>query len=431
MEAVICGSCGRPRAGSTSICNCVPTWFWTEPDVEQAVEQHDAAAVIRLLRRRIRSLTQEHIGLMCDLSQSTISRIESGRSLEGARARHALKGMGAPAPGRASQQPAPALTPTGELVALREIVSSYDLPQDGPVRSLDHLQRCVSGVIQDRLNSRYSRLLHTLPDLLAELTRALYTHGGTRRAQAAALLVQAYRAADAIADKNGLHDLSASLIHIMRWAAEQAEDASVQAAVTYVRAQTFFTTRNFELGRHMLEKTAQQLDPASAHAQAAYGALHMRAAVLAARSGNLQQGRDHLAEARDAAKRTEEGVYAGTAFGPGSVRIHEVTLAVDAGEPVDALAAAAGWTPPQQIPAERRSHFFVDLARAQADIGQYELALEALQTAWRTAPEHLRVHPQARQLLGRLTHRPGHERHAALAFIAAAGIPSGGLDRTQ
>ncbi|NKY96735.1 helix-turn-helix domain-containing protein [Nocardiopsis dassonvillei subsp. albirubida] len=433
MGTASCANCGRPHQASVSACACIPVWFWAEPDVTHAVERGEAAEVIRLLRRRVRGLTQEHIGTMCDLSQSTISRVESGRDLEGTRAQRVLEGLGAPTvdvTGEDAAHPVPVPPATGtdvvadtRLAALRRTVHTYDLPEDGPIRPLGQLRRYVAAVVQDRLNSRYERLLDLLPTLLPELTRALHTHHGTQRAHAARLLVQTYRAADAIADKRGLHDLSAHLIHIMRWAAAQTDDETVQAMVAYVRAETFFTTHSFELGRRHLDTTADRLTLASPHAQATYGALHMRAAVLAARGGDLDQGRDHLAEARQAAASTAEGVYAGTAFGPASVRIHEVTLAVDSGEPVDALAAAAGWTPPLTLPAERRSHFYVDLARAQAGTGRPELALSALESAWQTAPEHTRVHPQVYGLLTDLVRGPSRQRSAATAFAITAGIP--------
>lgn len=120
----------------------------------------------------------------------------------------------------------------------------------------------------------------------------------------------------------------------------------------------------------------------------------MRAAVTAARAGLADRAQDHLVEARTVAARVEEGIYHGTAFGPGSVRIHEVTLALDLDAPEVALAAAAGWVPPRHLPAERRSHFYVDIGRAQFRIGRHEAVLDAFDIAHTIAPEHIRAHPR-------------------------------------
>jgi hypothetical protein len=86
--------------------------------------------------------------------------------------------------------------------------------------------------------------------------------------------------------------------------------------------------------------------------------------------------------------------HRGTAFGAASVRIHDVTLALKLGDPGGALASSAGWVPPATLPAERRSHFYIDLAQAQLDTGRPDNALEALHTARAIAPEHVRAHPR-------------------------------------
>src|SRR5439155_20119204 len=129
---------------------------------------------------------------------------------------------------------------------------------------------------------------------------------------------------------------------------------------------------------------------------------HMRAAVLAARSGQAAQARDHLIEAHCWAARVPEGAYNGTVFGHASVQIHEVALAVDIGDPDAALSLVARWTPPGDLPAERRSHFYIEVARANSRVGARDRALEALVTARTVAPEHVRDHPQVHQVLGEL-----------------------------
>jgi transcriptional regulator with XRE-family HTH domain len=216
------------------------------------------------------------------------------------------------------------------LPALRRALDSYDLPLDGPVRPLGELQRAVAHITRMRLESNYKRLAVVIPPFLAELHRALYIQVGQRRAEAAGVLAQAYRAADAIADKFGLFDLSARIIGLMTWAARESGDELTMAAAAYVRGEIFFASSDFETGRRLLAHAAERLLPGStAPASAAYGALHMRAAVLAARAGQLATADDHFSEARLIAEHGPESVYHGTAFGPGSVLIHQVTLAVD------------------------------------------------------------------------------------------------------
>jgi transcriptional regulator with XRE-family HTH domain len=294
----------------------------------------------------------------------------------------------------------------GAVSELRRLLDVYDLPADGPTRPLEELKRAVAQLTWWRLNSEYVRIAECLPMLVPELTRGLFLHDGAVRSTLAGLLAQTYRAADAIADKFGFHDLSARIIQVVRWAAEESGDPLTVATASYVRAQTFFVTDQLDAGRRFLERAADQLTPGSSiEASAAYGALHMRAAVTAARAGMTDRAREHVTEAYSVARNVPDGVYTGTAFGPSSVRIHEVTLALDMDDVSTAMAAAAGWVPPHAVPAERRSHYYVDIARAQLLAGRPDSAMDALRTARLAAPQHIRVQPQVHVLSEKLSAR--------------------------
>lgn len=307
---------------------------------------------------------------------------------------------------------------------LRRLADLYDVPDDGAVRPIAELERCVAHVVDRRLNSDYRRLTDILPELLPELTRAMLDDRGHDRERVAGLLVQSWRAADAVASKLGLNDLSARLIHVMGWAAGWAgDDGLSQAATSYVRAETFLTNGEPRAGQLMLERAAARLCPESSEqARAQYGALHMRAALTAGRAGMREQAAEHLREARSMAERVNEGVWEGTAFGPASVRIHEVSTALDLDRPQVALAAARAWSPPTDLPAERRSHFFVDLARAQLAVGRYEDVIGSLRFAYRIAPQNVRVHPHVRQTLADLARVSPANAAAAGRFAEDAAI---------
>lgn len=423
----MCGNCGRPRIAAPALCSCVPGWVWREPEVVAAVRERDARSVVRFLRRRVPSLSQEALARMCGVAQSTVARAEAGKGFTDRRkSREALLGLGAfdalSEETGGVEQPVPEpRVPRDVVDGLRLLVNSYDLPEDGPVRSFSALRAEVRQLVGCRLNSHYSCLTTKLPKLVPEVTRALLTSHGEQRGRTARLLVQAYRAADAIADKNGLQDLSARIIQVMLWAADQADDEVTRAVAAYVRGEIFFSSQDFQRGRRTLEVAAQSLKPLTAPEWAAYGALHMRAAVLAARGGDTARARDHLQESRICAERTPEGIYHGTAFGPGSVRIHEVTLALEASDPERALAASAGWAPPQGLPAERASHFHIDIASAHLALNRPGHALGALNSAWRAAPEHTRLHPHVRSMVRRLN-TGGTHRSEAQQFARTVGV---------
>lgn len=90
-----------------------------------------------------------------------------------------------------------------DVAVLRCLADVYDMPEDGPTREVPELLRATSRTVSARLNSDYTFLLNHLPDLIPELTRAMLQSSGAYRCKIASMLVQAYRAADAIADKFG------------------------------------------------------------------------------------------------------------------------------------------------------------------------------------------------------------------------------------
>ncbi|MGW2857139.1 transcriptional regulator, partial [Streptomyces sp. NPDC001215] len=64
---------------------------------------------------------------------------------------------------------------------------------------------------------------------------------------------------------------------------------------------------------------------------------------------------------------------------------------------VHALEVAREWKPSEELPAERRSGFYIELARAQLWSGLADDAFESLKAARQIAPQHTREHPWVRE----------------------------------
>ncbi|MFI6509930.1 helix-turn-helix domain-containing protein [Streptosporangium sp. NPDC050855] len=298
------------------------------------------------------------------------------------------------------------------IPALREVIAAYDVPDKGPVRPLPALRASVADAVQKRLSAQYVLLSQNLPELLGELIRGAHTAADPDKF--ATLLVAAYRASDAVAYKYGYLDLSARLIELMRQASATAEDPLLSASTAYVRTEIFFAAHAYQAGLRAIESAIDRLpEKAERSRLGVLGALHMRAAVVAARAADADAAVTHLGEARRLGDLIPEDIYYGTAFGPCSVRVHEISVALGLGDRHLHLALTLGatWSPPLSMPAERRSGFFIDLARAQLWAGLKDAAFESLRTARRIAPQHTREHPWVREdaeTLLRL-HRAGSE----------------------
>ncbi|MFM9629592.1 helix-turn-helix domain-containing protein [Streptomyces galilaeus] len=346
-------------------------------------------------------LTQQQLANAACLSLGTVRKIERGeRGVSDSALESIAHALGVD-PSRLRSDRGTAHTAVHEaLPMLSAVLAVHDMPEDGPTRPMRELRIAVDEAVKWRLAAQYTRIAHQLPELLAELARAYHQAPSHERTTVAQLMVSAYRSADAVAYKFGARDLSARLVDLMRGTVPEAEDPLLSAAVAYVRTETFFAAQAHAPGLRALELALDGAPAATEESQIAVrGALHMRAAVIAGRAKNVSAAQTHLHEARTLGDLVAEDVYYGTAFGPESVRIHEVSVAVSLGDDHvgKALAVAREWKPPTDLPAERRSGFYIELARAQLWTGEAEHAFESLKVARHIAPQHTREHPWVRE----------------------------------
>ncbi|MFE5940152.1 helix-turn-helix domain-containing protein [Streptomyces sp. NPDC056470] len=353
-------------------------------------------------RRRARRLTQPELSAASHVSLSMLRKIERGdRSPSDATLEALADSLDVDASKLRTGYLGTERRVHSALPELSAIIAGYDIRQGLPARHPDELAAAVGAAVQWRLGARYGQIAATIPSVLADAIRYVHTAPASKHLTAARLLASAARTADAVAYKYGSHNLSARLIDVLRWAADRSADPLLSCVAAYVRTETFFAARAHAVGLAALEQAIERAPaPTDRTKAAARGALHMRAAVIAGRAANADGAETHLQHARELAAQVKEGTYLGTAFGSDSVRIHEVSVAVSLGpKHVDrALQVATEWKPPAELPAERRSGFYIELARAQDWAGLQSDAFESLKVARAAAPQHTREHPWAREV---------------------------------
>jgi transcriptional regulator with XRE-family HTH domain len=345
--------------------------------------------------RKARGLTQGELARQAAVSLSLLRKIEQGTRSLTPGVRTALQAVLAPVPAADDSATAPGRI-AAALPQLREVMDTYDIPPDLPyvVQPLTELRRRTNSATAWRLSCEYTKLAGLVPGLITDLTVVAFNSAGHAQEQAFAQLALAYRAADAIADKHGQHDMSGRATELIRWSAARSADPQLEMMSAYVRAELFFSGQHARYGLRMIDSATPPAPRAGdVPLLAMRGALTMRAAVLAARAGMPGEAADRIAEAQAAAQHVPEGIYHGTAFGPGSVRVHELALAVETGDVARAIKLADRWQPSPALPAERRSHFHIDTARAYCWAGNQEQAVTALWQARRAAPQHTRCNP--------------------------------------
>ncbi|PVC99765.1 helix-turn-helix domain-containing protein [Streptomyces sp. CS147] len=365
-----------------------------------AAASHVSYAMVRAIERGARRPSDEVLEAIADALEVDVARLGADHTSTERRVHRALP-------------------------ALSEAIAGYDLALGPPARSPEELADAIAAAVGWRLAAQYGRIAAVIPEVLTDAIRYVHTAPVTEHQDAARMLASAARTADAVAFKYGAHDLSARLIDLMRWAADRADDPLVQATASYVRAEMFFAARAHAAGLVALEQAIDAAPPPDGRTQAAArGALHMRAAVLAGRAQSAAGAETHLAHARQLSRQVgREGCYLGTAFGPESVRIHEVSVAVSLGpDHADrALRAAATWTPGIDLTAERRSGFYIELARAQDWAGRPAEAFTSLRMARAAAPQHTREHPWTREVARNLRRFHRSDAEALTHFAHWAG----------
>ncbi|UJW28747.1 hypothetical protein L3Q67_26155 [Saccharothrix sp. AJ9571] len=151
------------------------------------------------------------------------------------------------------------------------------------------------------------------------------------------------------------------------------------------------------------------------------GYLHLRSAILAARSRDKANSDAHLTEAASCARAIAPTAdFYDTAFNRANVTIHNVAAAVELGDGETALSRN------QPLPSgtlrSRRAHHHIDLARAWLLHGHREKALRELHTARRLAPQLTRNHPQVRETVATLTYHKRRQPDALANFAHWIGV---------
>jgi transcriptional regulator with XRE-family HTH domain len=385
--------------------------------------------------RDLHDLTQKELAAKAGVSTSLVSKVETGSkagtwdlAIAVAKALRVDAGALMGDTHSASDVLEPSARIVAALPAIRRALATYDCPPEpeAPVRPLRELADEVDAASRMRLDAKYVLLAESIAGLMTELSAVAHTTTGREREQAFWLLAAAYRCADAVAHKIGHLDLSATAIDRISWAAERSGDELMVGTGVYVRAEIFFDTGAIGSGLRLIGDAAEPLATrASSDVRAAsvYGALHARAGVLAAKNRQADAARAYLSIAQAAASVIgEDREYYYTSFGPSNFKIHEVAAMVELGDGAAALDAAKDWTPPPGLPAERASHHFIDLARAQVWERDYSGAVNSLIAARQIAPLHTRSHPYAKECIETVLRLAPRRPQATLGLATWLGI---------
>ncbi|GAB3214342.1 hypothetical protein GCM10027294_54000 [Marinactinospora endophytica] len=299
---------------------------------------------------------------------------------------------------------------------LREVAAYVDVPPelDAPPRPLTAIAAEVGHVAGLLETARHAATADRLPALLQEAT-VVALRDGTAEAWRALYGAQIH--AQRLTRKLGYGDLSAVFIERARVSATRADDPHLLAMVAQRHTLLLLERAQWRPAMATLGHATTLVDPRRPDATEVAGSIQLRRAVIAARAGDTSAAADALGEAseidRDASLREASCPASvdrrshGTTFTPGNVVLHEAAVGVELRDFDAARRADRSLTPAllSSLPAERRAHHHIDMARAGLEDGDHRAAAHRILAAHTIAPELVIHHPTARHVVGMLMDR--------------------------
>ena len=318
-----------------------------------------------------------------------------------------------------------------DLEALRMVITGHPAPNlvlAAPVQAtadLAALTERVEHAWSLAHASEFAALSGVLVELLPHLEDARRLAEGGQRQRLARLLAYAYQAASFAFAR--LDEADAAWVTADRavTVAELGGDPLGAFSGLFRMAHAFITLRRLDQAEHVaatgiaaLAPLAEGVSPTEPQLSV-YGALHLVRAIVYARAGRRTEAHEAIAKSRQIAARLgkDRNDYE-TEFGLTNVELHAIAVAVDLGDAGEALDVASA-IDATGLSAERQSRMHIDLARAHAQRRHSGEALQALLTAEQHAPEQLRSHALARQLIRDLVALAGRRPSKELLALAA------------
>lgn len=314
----------------------------------------------------------------------------------------------------------PALRDT--LLNYRQLTPFLGSPRVETAPSLAELREQVTQIWDAYQESRYGFVVHRVPEVVRSGQAATAALDGEDQAQAFGLLGLAYQAAAALLTKLGETDLAWIAAERGFSAAQRSGDPVVIGSLFRSLAHTLLSTGRYREAKQLTEDAAAFLQPGLATATdeylSVYGTLFLTGAIAAARDEDRTAVRSFLNEAEETARRLgRDANHLWTAFGPTNVVIHRVTAATELGD-VQVAIDIGDRVDVTTLPVERQVRHAMERARALTAWNRTDQALAALLQAEQLAPEQVRHHAIARQLVQAWMRRGRRKPSHQLASLA-------------
>jgi hypothetical protein len=273
--------------------------------------------------------------------------------------------------------------------------------QDADALDLAALRATAEQASRLRTNGHYRPVAVLLPDLLIAARAAT----AQDNPEAWVCLARAYQVAVDLIREVGERELALLIADRYVGAGQRSGDALLIATSRRHLGFALLDGEMLDTAGAVCSDAADAITPSDATAVegwSVWGSLRLAEAIIAARAQDRQAARRLLDEARAAAVRVGPGRNDyWQAFGPANVGLHEVHVALQLDDPVEALRIADAVEVDQLPVNSRRAAYCIDVAHAhslrRSDSDAATVAW--LQAAYRYAPDRVRTQVLPRELV--------------------------------
>ncbi|MEU9337754.1 helix-turn-helix transcriptional regulator [Streptomyces sp. NPDC048290] len=386
---------------------------------------------IRALRL-IRDYSLSELGRMAHVSKSQLSRVENGEqpaspSVLAAVARALSVDIsvlhGQPYIKILQQEQLDAMvSPIGSALEAWDI----ELDDDPEPRSFGTLQAEVDRVVGLRIGADFSETAKILPGLITEVASAVRRQDspGYQRERLYALQAELARTAASVSYRLGYADLARLAVARMGAAARESGDPCLVAIERFERAAiTHGSAGRADRSVALIRQALRELDDDGSQAvRAVRGILVLRAATYARRTRDTSAADSWIEQANEIAETTGDVDLYALSFGPRWVRMSQVSDLNDTDDHDEALRRARELRLPDDYPPNRRAHFWINRARAEAWTARHDDALDSLVNAREAAPQMTRFHPEVHETVGTLLRARTRAPESLREFAAWSGV---------
>jgi len=367
----------------------------------------------RTIGRRLRQLRKARrkslvvIAGLAGMSKSQLDRIERGEvALDRLSEIVALANALQIAPSDLMRLPVPAPVngqTDSTIEAVRQALAAIDHGRPGgQVLSLGILRDRVAQVRQ--MPHRYADVGAALPGLLRDLHTSIAA--GRDVAELLALTVKVHVQIAHVWSRlaGAPTDLRREATSLARDAAQESGDAALLGVAAYGAVYALLNSGMFDLAQAELDSlTLPATTPDTAGLVGSLAITHAYVASVSKRSGDVAAPMETAAElAQRFREATGDDVF-GFAFGPTDVGLYQMALALESGDPDQAVSIAMGVHPEQHPYATRRAAYWVDCGRGLARVrGRHDDAVMAFRRAESISPHHVHRSPMVREVLAEL-----------------------------